>query len=287
MIVNEINRNTELENALCPICGVDNGSTLLFSAHPFKVVKCARCSLMFLSPRLTEKQAIALYSSEYFTSNFSTGYMDYSYQEYTLRLTFRRFLKKLKKYNLTGGDMLEIGCGYGFFLSEAEGYFSSLSGTELSPSAALKAKENTSAEIYTGGLEAIPPNAGTFDTIISLNVIEHIYSPLSFIMSIKERLSRNGNLILATPDAGSFWFRIMKRKWPSLKAPEHIAFYTKKTLTRLLENTGFHNFRDLSYLHAFPLGLILNKLGIHLEGKIARTPLWLPKTMLAIAAEKK
>ena len=50
------------------------------------------------------------------------GYADTSYtaQESALRATFKRFLHNLADRRLTGGTLLEVGCGYGTCLTKLD-----------------------------------------------------------------------------------------------------------------------------------------------------------------------
>jgi len=107
-----------------------------------------------------------------------------------------------------------------------------------------------------------------FNIVVAINVIEHIYSPLEFLISLKQRLRSDGRIVLATPDFGSFWPKILGDKWPSFKIPEHVVFYNTKTLGHLLEKAGFRNFREVPFRHFFPLGLIAGKFGIKYSRQI-------------------
>jgi SAM-dependent methyltransferase len=68
------------------------------------------------------------------------GYSSYVDQEASLRATFRRFLLNLEKRNLTKGALLEVGCGYGYFLNEAKGFFDFRIGTDFSRRAVKEAR---------------------------------------------------------------------------------------------------------------------------------------------------
>ena len=78
-----------------------------------------------------------------------SGYADTSYfeQETALRATFKRLLRNLEKREMTGGELLEIGCGYGYLLDEARPYFSRRVGTDFSPEAAAHARKS-GAEVF-------------------------------------------------------------------------------------------------------------------------------------------
>src|SRR5947207_15737744 len=98
------------------------------------------------------------------------GYADTSYvaQEPALRATFKRLLANLATRGLTGGDLLEIGCGYGYLLDEARPFFDRRVGTDFSPEAADIAR-TTGAEVFIGGFEQIPPER-KFDCVVATQV---------------------------------------------------------------------------------------------------------------------
>ena len=60
----------DMEATVCPWCGPIPGVKIRFDFDPFKVVVCRKCSLTFLSPRLTEAHALQIYQGEdYFRSS--------------------------------------------------------------------------------------------------------------------------------------------------------------------------------------------------------------------------
>lgn len=276
---------TDIETPHCLVC-LSPDSFVLHSFGQFSIVNCKRCGLKYLSPRPSEMLMKSLYQSDtYFVQGVGTGYDDYLFQEECLRLTFRRFLAEMRRSGAGIGSLLEIGCGYGFFLSEAKGLFSRLCGVELSENAAAHARSLSGADIHNGDVISMPQDWKEFDVIVAINVIEHIYSPIQFLYMLKARLKKGGRIIIATPDIGSFWYKMLGRRWPSFKLPEHVAFYSRKTLSILLKQAGFNIVLKIPFPHAFPLGLIVHKFGITLPGRLGRKPIWLPKTMIALSAE--
>jgi len=275
-----------LESTVCPVCRSPERKTLL-PAEPFFVVKCRNCNIIYLNPRLKEPAMKNLYNDgHYYSSKERTGYGDYLSQERGLRLTFKSFINKLDLLSLTNDRLLEVGCGYGFFLDEAKKHYSYVAGTELSEDAGRYAGALTGADVFIGELTTIPHDLRDFDIIVAINVIEHIYSPIDFLASVRERLGMNGHIVLATPDIGSFWYKILKSRWPSFKIPEHVVFYSQETLADLLKRSGFKNPFRIKFAHAFPLGLVLGKLGLNLDRKLTDIPVWVPKTMTAVSAQK-
>lgn len=277
-------QKTDLETTGCPLCGSSKIS-IIHSFSPFHVFACLDCGLRYLNPRLREEAMLRTYRDEtYFTGEEGTGYESYLDQEESLRLTFRRFIRALGASGIASGRLLEVGCGYGFFLDEARHRFPERAGIELSEKAAEHARRLSDADVHSGDVRSAPSHFRDFSVIVLTNVIEHVYHPVECLLEIRERLLRGGRIVIATPDIGSFWYRLAGRRWPSFKIPEHVAFYTGETLTALLEKAGFSSVRHVPFPHAFPLGLIAKKLGITLKGRLAKRPLWLPHTMVALSA---
>ena len=270
-----------LEFPACPFCGSDRRETRYEGFGEFKVVRCPDCGMHYLFPRRPEAAMQAAYrSGEYFAGG-ECGYADTTYgeQERALRATFRRFMRNVQKRGLSGGDLLEIGCGYGFLLDEARGFFRSRTGLEMSHEAAAIAATRAD-RVIEGGLQQLPADA-RFDCIIATHVIEHVYDPRTFVKDMVSRVRPGGNVVLATPNMNSPLRKVMGRRWPSFKIPEHILYFDAAKLTALMTNAGLRNARTLPYPHAFPLALIAGKLRLPLPRALGKINVWVPTTTVA------
>ncbi len=85
----------------------------------------------------------------------------------------------------------------------------------------------------------------TFDTIIALDVIEHLYSPETSVRRISQLLENRGFLLASTANIGYFimrlthlfgWFNYGKR---GILDRTHHRLFTIRSFRRLLENSGF------------------------------------------------
>jgi 2-polyprenyl-3-methyl-5-hydroxy-6-metoxy-1,4-benzoquinol methylase len=212
------------------------------------------------------------------------GYGDYAAQEQALRATFSRLLKTLAVRRQTGGALLEIGCGYGYLLDEARPYFDRRIGTDFSDGAVQQALTRAD-QVYRGGIDAVA-GSEQFDFIIATHVIEHVYHPQAFVQGLLQRLRPGGRLLIAAPDMGSLWRKVMGRRWPSFKLPEHVLYFDRRTLAQLLQTSGVSQVTRVPYPHAFPLPLIASKIGIRLPQAFNRYSLWLPATTIAFTGVK-
>jgi SAM-dependent methyltransferase len=270
-----------LEYPACPLCGSDRRNFPFRLREPYRVARCTKCRFHYLYPRLIESAMQEVYRESSYYEGGACGYADTSYtaQEFALRATFKRLLQNLAKCGLTGGDLLEIGCGYGYLLDEARSFFGRRVGTEFSPQGAEIARA-TGAEVFVGGLEQVPSEA-KFDYIIGTQLIEHVYEPLSFVKRLAGHTKSGRHIILATPDIGGVLRKAMGQRWPSFKVPEHVLYFDYSTLSSLMRRAGLDDVHRLPYPHAFPLGLIAAKFGFALPPSVGRFKVWVPATTVA------
>ena len=277
------NKESVLEAPSCLVCG-EHKNRLAYSwpkSLPHEVVRCVRCGFHYLSPRPQESAMLEVYRDEaYYREGAGPGYAGYETQERSLRRTFARFMQNLEKRGLTGGRLLEVGCGFGYLLQEAAPFFEEREGTDFSQAAVDRASR-AADRVYLGGCEVLPPGR-RYDCIVANHVIEHVYRPEPFLKELTGRLRSGGHLVVTTPDMGSFWRRCMGKRWPSFKIPEHVAYYDGRSLASLMTRAGLSEPRPLPFPHAFPLSLVAAKLGISFRGALGSINLWLPKTTLAL-----
>jgi 2-polyprenyl-3-methyl-5-hydroxy-6-metoxy-1,4-benzoquinol methylase len=270
----------DIEEPNCPLCQNSDCRVVYEHLEPYKVVQCCACRFHYLSPRLPETMMTQFYQESIYFDGGSVGYENYLEQEHSLRATFRRFLSTLQENKLIGGSLLEVGCGYGFLLEEAKAFFNVRVGIELSSKAANLARR-TADYVYEGGIDQIPAHE-KFDCIMAIHVIEHAYHPRVFLAHLCKHLKAGGKMVMATPDFGSIWRRLMGRHWPSFKIPEHVLFFDKESMSALMNHMGLQDIGFLPYPHAFPLSLVARKLSIPLPTSLSKVTVWLPGTTLAM-----
>ena len=276
------NVSANLGYPVCPLCGSEQRGFPFRLREPYSVARCGACGFHYLYPRLAESAIREAYQKSSYYEGGTCGYADTSYtdQERALRATFKRLLNNLSRRGLTGGDVLEVGCGYGYLLDEARTYFDRRVGTDFSGEAAGTAR-STGAEVFVGGLEEVPRDS-KFDCVIATQVVEHVYQPLSFVEQLVNSTRPGGHIVLATPDMGGVLRKTMGRRWPSFKVPEHVLYFDFRTLSILMRRAGLCDVRRLPYPHAFPLGLIAAKFRLRMPPVLARVNVWVPATTIAV-----
>lgn len=145
--------------------------------------------------------------------------------------------------------ILDLGCGNGNFVDRlnTEGY--NAFGVDSSKEGITVANARNPGRFFlqdvsTGKLPGELQNI-KFDTIISTEVIEHLYDPERFINFCKEVLDDKGQLIISTPYHGYLKNLVLSlfNGWDKHHGAAwfggHIKFWSKNTLSTLLRNAGF------------------------------------------------
>jgi len=276
----------KLETPGCPLCGCALAKRFFEAEfHPYALARCQSCAFHFLSPRAPRSEMAERYrEADYYGRDGSSGYDDYQGQATALGRTFARMVSELHRRGLTGGDLLEVGCGYGYFLEKARGRFRRIEATEFSLHAIDKAKRHADA-VFAGGIESVPPGR-QYDLLVALQVLEHVYEPRLFLRELRERLRPGGHLLLGVPDMASPWRILLGPRWPSFKIPEHVLYFEKASLHRLMREEGFLDVVAMPYPHAFSLRLLAGKFGIELPSRFDGRCLWVPRTTLAAIGKR-
>ncbi|QKJ30453.1 class I SAM-dependent methyltransferase [Mucilaginibacter mali] len=145
--------------------------------------------------------------------------------------------------------ILDLGCGNGYLANYLLTQGFNVYGTDASAQGiAIAAKTNPDRfflqDLSTGELPAALQSL-KFDTIISTEVIEHLYDPEAFINFCKSCLKANGQIIISTPYHGYLKNLVLAlfNKWDTHANPlwlgGHIKLWSASTLSKLLTNAGF------------------------------------------------
>lgn len=179
-------------------------------------------------------------------------YLEYEFRSrqapHTSAYVWEPVLAQLKRH-LQGTHILDAGCGNGAFakrLTELEGL--DVCGVDLSQSGVKIAREicpRGRFALASVDDELVKLFGRPFDAVVSLEVIEHLYDPRAFVESIRNVLRPEGLFIVTTPYHGYLKNLVMAltnkmdHHFTALWDGGHIKFWSRKTLTRLLEEKGF------------------------------------------------
>jgi 2-polyprenyl-3-methyl-5-hydroxy-6-metoxy-1,4-benzoquinol methylase len=179
-----------------------------------------------------------------------TDYKEYGYQNNHITHNFKYILHPVislldENKNLC---ILDLGCGNGYLVNYLISLGYNIYGTDASEKGINIARQTNPDRFFvqdlsTGKLPAELQNL-KFDTIISTEVIEHLYDPEAFIAFCKLILKK-GEIIISTPYHGYLKNLVISlfNKWDKHLNPVwlggHIKMWSVKTLSGLLTREGF------------------------------------------------
>lgn len=129
--------------------------------------------------------------------------------------------------------VLDYGCGSGYGSAMIAERARSVMGVDVSDEAVEYArvrhtKPNLDYRTISPG-EALPFEAGSFDTVLSFQVIEHVSDPDAYLREVVRVLEPGGTLVMATPDRRTRLLPL-QRPWNRW----HLVEYSDQSLSRLL-----------------------------------------------------
>ena len=214
----------------CAVCdGADIESPVLGP-----LARCRSCGFVFFprSPDLP-RQVAELYAGDYFTG---AEFGDYSSQQPTFSRNFRAYLGRMRQAGANGGTLVEVGCAYGFFLDEARSSFDA-QGIDVNDAAIAAASARGLRARCTEFLEFTPDKPA--DVVCLWDTIEHVIDPGRYLEQAHAMMAADGLLFLTTGDIGSPVARLRGARWRMIHPPSHLNYFSRATLTRLLDRTGF------------------------------------------------
>jgi 2-polyprenyl-3-methyl-5-hydroxy-6-metoxy-1,4-benzoquinol methylase len=148
-----------------------------------------------------------------------------------------------------GSVVADAGCGNGSLLAELGKSHWIMHGIEISESGLTQARAKyPQFEFHFADLgqsDCLLPIAGNCDVVISTEVIEHVFLPRAFARNCRDLLKSGGTLIMSTPYHGYLKNLALAvtdnldAHFTALWDYGHIKFWSKRTLTQLLEEAGF------------------------------------------------
>jgi len=224
----------------CLICGSPNLKKMPKYAKDH-LVQCPQCSFVF-SQRIPSDEELSAYYK-----NYGAG-QHHSISPITIQ-RYHELLDQFEKYRHSN-NLLDVGCGSGHFLATAKSRGWNVYGTEY-PESLCEVSRKKGITIHRGPLQVENYNGSQFDVVTSFEVIEHIYNPKEELQKIKILLRSKGLFYCTTPNFNAIQRFQQGPEFNIFAYPEHISYYTGKTLKNVCGNTGLRFVRVESTGYSF------------------------------------
>jgi 2-polyprenyl-3-methyl-5-hydroxy-6-metoxy-1,4-benzoquinol methylase len=230
----------------CALCGADDATPEAFgydfeyntAQNGFRFVRCRRCHHVYLNPRPSASDLGVIYPSNYYTLAGTGGLVR--------RMQRVWEGKKVRVYEDAVGQgkrrILDVGCGDGRFLQVLKDFGPDdweLVGVDFDPAAVARCRER-GFSAHAGRVEDLLPEAGTFDAVVMLQLIEHVENPAVIAEKVFSLLRSGGAFVIETPNLAGWDYSLFKsRWWGHYHFPRHYNLFSTDSLTRMLEKAGF------------------------------------------------
>ena len=221
----------------CLLCNADE-TELLFVKEGFKYVKCNKCELVYVNPRLNSEKIKQLYTTGRFEFQFKNLFIPSArYRKETL---YTERLNIIESY-IPPSKLLDVGAAAGHFMETAIERGWDTYGIELSPFSVNYAKKELNiANIYETDLVEKGFENESFDVATLWDVLEHLKNPLETVREVFRILKPGGMIFIYVPNFESVEVSICKEKCDTIVPDAHLIYFTPKTISKLLNNAGFH-----------------------------------------------
>lgn len=260
--------SSDTETVACNLCGGDQTDVLFESLDGWpvdkaghyaattdqfgaygRIVRCRACGLVFTNPRVMASRLLEAYRDSK-DDTYVTEADARSMNAYLSLAAIRR--------HAPGGRLLEAGCSAGYFLNAARLTYD-VAGVEPSSWARRIAAERLKLPVTAATLEEARFPEASFDAAALIDVIEHVADPKGLLAEVARLVKPGGIVYLVTPDIGSLSARLLGGRWWGLR-PAHVFYFSRATLRRLLEDSGFDPVDTRSYGRIFTWGYWLTRL---------------------------
>lgn len=230
---------------VCPLCEHQNSKHLLNNGE-WDIAKCSSCNFVFLKQDISYEELESKFPWE-----INLERERYRRDRFWLRKAIHNFRKKVsrpqpeKQFNITsefipqGAKILEIGCGDGKFLDLCKERYS-VYGVDISKQLVDKARARIGNDrIFWQPAGALALQRNSYEGILLFSLLEHEKNPTKLLTSCLHALRSGGTLIIKVPNYGGIGRKITAKRWSGYRWPDHLNYFTKRSLAEMLKNSGF------------------------------------------------
>jgi SAM-dependent methyltransferase len=231
------------------LCGASSFQ-LIYQKDVWGYHRCLQCGLVALHPRPSQKELMRSYHA----------YLPVAEQEIN---AWSKMIEPVvnfsadliqRRVKANHPRLLDIGCGYGFFLKKIQQLGWQVEGIEVSKPGRDYAGKKLGLKIHANPLEQLNFPDACFDAVTLFYVIEHVHDPKRMLAEVCRILSPEGILMLRWPHStpvvkilGPF-----SKRYDVFHTPYHLYDFNPRTMHRLLQQAGFQGVKTMIGGHTLP-----------------------------------
>ena len=217
----------------CPVCKSDKQEFLFdrldhthyVTSDRFRIVRCKRCSMVFVNPRPDPLAIKTFYTPDFY--DVKVGAEDLLEAKQSSLNAKAEMLA-----DLSPGRLLDVGCQKGEFLFWMKQRGWDVHGVEFSETP----PNLFDMPIHYGPIQTAALEPHSFDAITLWAVLEHVHEPIEMLGEVRKLLAPNGRVFVLVPNFRSPPGRVMRHD----DVPRHLLMFTPSTLSRAARLAGLH-----------------------------------------------
>lgn len=229
----------------CPACG----STQLGEPVPckdhfvtqevFHLRECQDCGFKFTSDAPDAEHIGRYYKSDAYISHSDTkkGLINQVY--HWVRSFMLGSKRRLIAGHTKGLDLLDIGCGTGYFLHHMTQHGYRVAGIEVDADARAYAAAQFGLKVDGTDVVYQENRTNTYDVITLWHVLEHLYDAPAYLKWINQALKPDGVLVIAIPNHSSLDASVYGSDWAAYDPPRHLWHFKPGVLDAFIKPYGF------------------------------------------------
>lgn len=226
----------------CALCGKTHFTEVadkLRTGENYKVYKCTSCGHVQLLPRPSTEEDREYYNKDSQEKAIRSN-IDLNNLRANSEYDVNRRADFIEGRFPQDSVILDIGCGYGFFLEEMSRRGYKIKGVEVSKERRELAKTIVDCDIFDINFaEAESPNIEKVDIATLFHVLEHTANPIEFCRNISSVIKKNGCLIVEVPNVEELMIETCPAYNDFYWIRAHLHYFNNKTLNYVLKKAGF------------------------------------------------
>lgn len=187
------------------------------------------------------------FSEDYFSGKRS-NYIDYSF--YDNDRYWSSTLSRIRRYGISG-RLLDVGCGFGFFLKRASAFFEEIHGLDVSEYALEQVKIVAPESILHSNdliTDDLPFPDHYFDLITAFDVLEHTPSIRDTLAKLVPKIKQDGYLMASVPLSDTWAGRVVHM---FERDTSHFSVPTRRGFFEDVRSSGL-SLVEVNYFYQFP-----------------------------------
>ncbi len=247
----------------CGVCGFDSAELVyqgnirdgVFGKHKQgRISECSNCNVQ----RLGEEYCLD--NEDYVSGDYreSLGQDKMAENHYAVHDKLQKFaLDVLWPKSLRGATVADIGAASGSFLDQVSGVIKK--GIAIDPALFYHERlKSKGYDVFSFTEGAHEEWSGKVDLATSFHVIEHVSDPVAFLKDIRKLLSKDGSLLISTPNRKDILKDLLPDDFPSFfYRAAHRWYFDESSLRKCSEIAGF-DVEEVKYKHRYNMANALN-----------------------------